>query len=406
MAASIPDDLPAEELAPAQCENCGTALEAAFCPVCGQSRVNPIRHAGHAIEEVFESFWHLDGRVFRTLFDLLVPGRVAQRYIAGHRMRYVAPLRLFFVLSVLTFFVAQSVVHFGKGTVNLGPTDVAMAPARAGPAFADARTVEAVIASRDAQIADIREAQKALSAVPMADVGLRKSIDVIEQGAQARIRAIRGGALPPPVPSIVEVDDDDELFDSNAKSAENPVGLTIGKKPWHIERNPVVFKGWPRFTRWFNERVAVAVRNAPRIQSDPDLLKTALLKSIPAALLMLVPVFALLLKLVYMRRGRLYLEHLTVALYSHAFLCIGVLGICVLTWLQNATSIGALDTVLGMLKGLLWTWLPVYLLLTQKRVYAQGWWRTTSKFAVLGTVYALLLTFAVVPLFFVAFLRV
>lgn len=396
-----------DDIAPAQCENCGTPLTAAFCPVCGQSRISPIRHAGHAFEEVFESFWHLDGRVFRTLRDLLVPARVACDYIAGHRMRYVAPLRLFFVLSVLTFFVAQSVVHFDKGAVQLSPADAATAPARTGPAFADARTVDEVIRLRDAQIAEIREAQQALAGVPFTASGLDKSIGVIEAGAAARIRAIDAGALPPPVPApLVQVDDDDELLNERFKTPDNPVGLTIAGKPWHIERNPVVIKGWPRATRWLNARVAVAVRNAPRIRDEPDLLKTAILKSIPAALLVLVPVFALLLKLAYVRRGRLYLEHLTVALYSHAFLCIGILGVCALTWLQNAAGPGGIDTSLGVVKGLLWAWLPVYLLLTQKRVYGQAWWRTVLKFSVLGSIYAALLVFAMVPVFFVAFLRV
>ncbi|AAW73825.1 conserved hypothetical protein [Xanthomonas oryzae pv. oryzae KACC 10331] len=39
----------------------------------------------HAVEEVFESFWHLDGRIFRTLRDLLVPGRLALRLLSGQR---------------------------------------------------------------------------------------------------------------------------------------------------------------------------------------------------------------------------------------------------------------------------------------------------------------------------------
>ena len=57
---------------PSQCENCGTALQGHYCHVCGQRAHNPLRHFTHALEEVLESFWHLDGRVFRTLADLTV----------------------------------------------------------------------------------------------------------------------------------------------------------------------------------------------------------------------------------------------------------------------------------------------------------------------------------------------
>lgn len=54
-----------------------------------------MRSVAHAVEEVFESFWHLDRRIFRTLRDLLVPGRLALRLLSGQRVRYVAPMRLF-----------------------------------------------------------------------------------------------------------------------------------------------------------------------------------------------------------------------------------------------------------------------------------------------------------------------
>lgn len=110
---------PLDHAAPTRCENCGALLQGRFCARCGQSVINPVRHAGHALEEVFESFWHLDGRVFRTLRDLLVPARVACSYLAGHRARYIAPLRLFVILSVLTFFVAQVTIQLDQDTVLL-----------------------------------------------------------------------------------------------------------------------------------------------------------------------------------------------------------------------------------------------------------------------------------------------
>ena len=55
------------------CDNCQAALQGHYCHHCGQSAHNPLKHVGHAIEEVFESFWHLDGRIFRTLRRLLAP---------------------------------------------------------------------------------------------------------------------------------------------------------------------------------------------------------------------------------------------------------------------------------------------------------------------------------------------
>src|SRR5690606_8767546 len=115
---SQPADRGAEPV-PARCENCAAVLHGEFCHACGQSVHNPIRHLGHAVEEFFEAFWHLDGRVFRTLRDLMVPGRVAANYLAGHRARYVAPLRLFVVLAVLTFFIGAAAIHVDDATLQV-----------------------------------------------------------------------------------------------------------------------------------------------------------------------------------------------------------------------------------------------------------------------------------------------
>jgi hypothetical protein len=44
-------------------------------------------------------------------------------------------------------------------------------------------------------------------------------------------------------------------------------------------------------------------------------------------------------------------------------------------------------------------WMPLYLLLMQKKVYAQGWLMTLLKYSVIGFAYFILLTFAAVTMF-------
>jgi hypothetical protein len=125
---------------PAACENCATSLQGDFCHQCGQSAHSPVRSFGHAVEEVFESLWHLDGRIFSTLRQLLLPGRLAADYLAGHRTRYIPPIRLFVILSVLTFFIARLAVHVDAGTfVHQSPT-----PPEVPGAFRDGTSTEEV----------------------------------------------------------------------------------------------------------------------------------------------------------------------------------------------------------------------------------------------------------------------
>ena len=132
------------------------------------------------------------------------------------------------------------------------------------------------------------------------------------------------------------------------------------------------------------------------MENDGDALLQAFMGALPTALFLLVPVFALLLKVFYLGSGRLYMEHLTVALYSHAYMLLALLASFLLVAVGNA--FGAPASLVEPLTSLgaiaVWTWVPIYLLLMQKRVYAQGWWATVIKYVVIGWIYLVLVSFA------------
>ena len=132
------------------------------------------------------------------------------------------------------------------------------------------------------------------------------------------------------------------------------------------------------------------------MENNGDALLQAFMGALPTALFLMVPVFALLLKVFYLGSRRLYLEHLTVALYSHAYMLLALLASFLLGAVGNAFATGGSLveplTQLGLVA--VWTWVPVYLLLMQKRVYAQGWWATAIKYLLIGSIYLVLVTFA------------
>lgn len=98
---------------------------------------------------------------------------------------------------------------------------------------------------------------------------------------------------------------------------------------------------------------------------------------VPIAMFFLLPAFALMLKVLYVRRGRPYMEHLVFALHGHAFVFL----------LFSAMLLVRNDTF-NLLAGL---WMMVYLWWAMLRVYGQGWLKTTAKFVLLGTAYHFLL---------------
>lgn len=367
--------------APIQCENCATALQGGYCHVCGQSMHNPIRHIGHAVEEFFEAFWHLDGRLFRTLRDLASPGRVAINYLAGHRARYIAPLRLFVVLSVLTFFVGAASVHLGEDTLSVSGLDGINA----------ATTVEEVELLRDQAVAGIEQAR--------ADAGNTPGVDPTLIAAEARIR----GAAANRVVELTGHPGPDAA--GNPSAASGRQGLRINlfghEGEWDAEENPLVIGWWPRFANdWLNRKVGNLEKNMQSMDgADADAWLQGIMSAAPSALFLLVPVFALLLKIAYLFTGRLYLEHLVVALYSHVFLLLMLLLAFVISALDGWFGAGAAGTVFDLALAAVLIWMPVYLLLMQKRVYRQSWWLTGLKYLVIGNIYFVMLTVATLLVF-------
>jgi hypothetical protein len=97
------------------------------------------------------------------------------------------------------------------------------------------------------------------------------------------------------------------------------------------------------------------------------------LQNLPTALFLLMPVFAMILKVLYFRRKRFYVEHFVFALHVHAFAFLLFTVILLAPW-------GWVGIVAQL-------WFAIYLYWAMKRVYGQGWMRTLVKYGVLGWTY-------------------
>ena len=362
------------------CRNCRTPLLGPHCYACGQPVKGLVRPLGNLFGDLLDSVFNVDTRILRTIPPLFArPGFLTTEYFAGRQVRYVTPVRLFFFLAIITFFIAQLATgDIGKDAIKVNGED-------SNDAIGTAITVAEVEKARDARLASLAQAKEEMAGTPAATgiPGIVAGEKAVRDTAAARINQIREAEArgeSPPAPT------------------QDNISFSVNGKPWHAEKNPV--DTWfPGFVdRWLNGQVARGNANVKRLKQDPSAFKDAVLAAVPTTLFVLVPVFALMLKLAYVFRRRLYMEHVVVALHSHAFLCLALLLVLLVSALEGwlAPAGGALATLFGWIEGLLIAWMPVYLLLMQKRVYAQGWPMTLLKYAVLGTCYSILLGFAVV----------
>jgi hypothetical protein len=360
------------------CANCGTPLLGPHCYRCGQPVDGLVRHFGSIMGDFLDTVLNIDARVFRTLWPLLSrPGYLSREYFEGRRVRYVSPVRLFVFLSIVTFFIAQLVMPaWGPGSVNFDDRD----------SIDKATTVAEVEAARDNALEGLDTAYNKVPDVPGARSGIEKSEAKIREKAARRIAGLRGAPATTGTPGAKA---------AGAKAdADDVPDVEFNGRPWDPKANPV-HVGWlPQFANnWINRQLGKGKDNVAGLQKDPDRLKNAVLSALPSTLFILLPIFALMLKIAYFFKHRLYMEHLIVALHSHAFLCLALLLVFGASALGGAVP--ALSTATGWIEALLFIWMPIYLLLMQKRVYGQGWIMTTLKYFALGMCYFILLSFGV-----------
>jgi ribosomal protein L40E/uncharacterized membrane protein len=86
------------------CLNCGAQLTGRYCPDCGQENLEPKESFGHLLKHFFEDFTHFDGKLFGTLRPLLLkPGFLTKEYVAGRRASYLNPIRMYLFISAMFF---------------------------------------------------------------------------------------------------------------------------------------------------------------------------------------------------------------------------------------------------------------------------------------------------------------
>ena len=317
----------------ARCGNCQTPLAGGWCHQCGQPVKGLVRPLSGWVADFFDSVFDYDGRLPRTLVPLLLRPGFLTR-------EYTAGRRVRYVTPVrlflfLTIALFLAVRLFADFSTSLN-TD------QYKPDAEDVPRVERIIAW-------LPESER--------DAVLRDALD------------------PPPPPSA------NEIQIEGLDGAEMP---QIGWLPDSINAG-------------LRDAGVHMARNLDRINQDPGAFVEQMLGVAPQTLFLMLPVFALLLKLAYLFTRRLYLEHLLVALHSHAFLALALLLIVLLDAL--AAQLAGIGWLAGSLQwgvAALWIWIPVNLFLTQKRVYAQGWLLTALKFSLIGLAYTVLLSFGAV----------
>lgn len=120
-----------------------------------------------------------------------------------------------------------------------------------------------------------------------------------------------------------------------------------------------------------------------KVWLDPKLLNVVLADWIPKLMFLMLPLFAVILKIVYIRRKKYYIEHLVFSMHYHAFL---FLLFTIMLLLYHFVPVSH-----SYLPYLLW-YVPIYLFVALWTVYGQGPIKTFFKGLFLNFTYFILIT--------------
>jgi Protein of unknown function (DUF3667) len=341
------------------CLNCNASLYGRFCHQCGQENIEPKQSAWHLVTHFFYDITHFDGKFFTTLKDLVVkPGFLSREYILGRRSSYLNPVRMYVFTSAFFFIVFFSIFNPKKFDLNKSTKG-----AKDSVIYLDKGMKAALAEVHDKEDSDaIREAFSNVKKLPL-KVSFDSSGKIDNTGINTKVYIAK------------EYDYETVGQYDSAQTKLQPVRRNGWFKTMVVHKI-IDLKGKyqedkSEFLReWFNE----------------------FLHSFPKLLFISLPIFALLLKFLYIRRRNFYYaDHGIFAIHMYIYSFMALLIFFAFNGLQSISG----WSWLGILKALLFIFSFYYFYKAMRNFYMQGGIKTALKYILLS----FMLLFVIIGLF-------
>jgi len=366
------------------CPNCDTPLAGAYCNQCGQKDADLRRTVWSFFWELTEDIISLESRFLRTTALLIfLPGVLTKSYIEGKRASYVPPVRLYLIVSLL-FFVALTVTNVAIVRIVVQPVDQRSVSERVFDNVKGlsslARLAEADPAETPGLIAQREKVRKFL--------------------AQLEARLVGSGEPTETAAETSAISDSADKADGHGDADENEGTIDINGRPYRVEvrmfsaldsdqsevevpedflKEPVENLNDPESAA---EKFGIDVIKGFRTAAlEPQKVNDLFNKWLPRGMILLLPFFAVLMRVFYWGRNNRLIKQLIFSLHFHTYIFV------ILTLLMLA------QVFLGSLVSA-WIFLgavPLYLFVAMKVLSGQGWFRTAIKYVLVATIYSIVL---------------
>lgn len=319
------------------CKNCEKAYEDSFqfCPHCGQKTDDELT-MGVLFYNTISNYFSFDARFFKSYLPLMLrPGYLANKFIEGKRLLYLHPAQMYLFISVVFFFLFSIIT---RDAIQEFDTDLKKG-------FDSTKAVLDTIQSKP--LLDSVQVQELSKTLKNNNIGLDvKSYQEMD--------------------SLITSNKDNPVVHSDFNFGEKNIDSLIAAGA----PDPVILKamGLNDDAGAFKKKLYRQALKFYKQRSGGSILQ-AFFDSIPIAMFILLPIFALLLKLFYFKKGR-FAHHLVFTFYFFSFLFM-VFSILILGNLIFQLS----SFIMGMV--MLSTFF--YLMFAVKNFYKQGYFLSFIK---------------------------
>lgn len=344
------------------CLNCGTVLEGKYCHNCGQENLELKESFGHMMNHAISDYFHFDHQFFHTLKPLLFkPGFLTNEYMAGRRAQYLHPVKMYIFISIVYFLlyfkVGQNVVNVNEGNKNPVKTEAALDSTKKAVA-----NNSYIPASAKKQIEKELDKDKAAN-----KNGASKGVDNDEYSD------VRGP---------------NKWFHPMTKDTSYEQYLASQKKLPNNKQDGFVAKIWNRKAFDYKQRYGNQAK---------EMFTEDLQHNIPKMMFVLLPLFALILRITFWKNRKFYVEHLIYSFHFHCFLFL-FLGILFLLQLIMPHS---WSPVIEWLE-LGWTlYIIWYIFKSLRVVYHRNVFRTITKMIGMSITYLFMFMICIMLVFFI-----
>ncbi len=354
---------PTEDQHHKTCRNCGHILSptAKYCSQCSQKYSTGRIAFSDLFHEFFNTIFNFDSKIFVTLRDLAFPGKLTQQYFLGKHQTYLHPLRLFLVAAL---------VHFAIIGISIGGEE-AFQTGFSDKNFMQSAYYQDFVTNLDSNTVLIKQKYD--------NSTIDTAFDALTYSLKKRF------------PFQDSLDLAFDLFSGK--------GLTSGQNIANRDLR-VSYQDYSRLSAedLFNKYQVedfwkrLLGKQFIKINKKGGSFGLFVFGKLTWMTLLMMPILALVLKLLYIRSSRYYIEHLIFSFHYHAFAFILVSLLVLLSeYLPDIVIVIAAISIL------------FYLYKAMRKVYGQGRFKTILKCGILNLSYLVLFIFFIALTFAVGF---